>query len=108
MTEAAIEIKDLHFAYGKKQVLQGVNLEVPQGSIFGFLGRNGAGKTTTIKTLLGLQRPRSGQCTVNGLDSSCRATAAESARATSSRCRETECFVLFSTSTFTSEMASST
>lgn len=69
MTEAAIEIKDLHFAYGKKQVLQGVNLEVPQGSIFGFLGRNGAGKTTTIKTLLGLQRPKAGQCSVNGLDS---------------------------------------
>jgi ABC-2 type transport system ATP-binding protein len=69
MTEAAIEIKDLHFAYGKKQVLEGVNLEVPQGSIFGFLGRNGAGKTTTIKTLLGLQRPSAGQCTVNGMDS---------------------------------------
>jgi ABC-2 type transport system ATP-binding protein len=69
MTDAAIEIKDLNFSYGKKQVLQGVNLEVPAGSIFGFLGRNGAGKTTTIKTLLGLQRPKSGRCTINGLDS---------------------------------------
>lgn len=63
MTQAAIEIKDLHFSYGKKQVLKGLNLEVPQGAIFGFLGRNGAGKTTTIKTLLGLQKPKEGTCT---------------------------------------------
>ncbi len=69
MTETAIHIENLHFAYGRKQVLQGVNLEVPQGAIFGFLGRNGAGKTTTIKTLLGLQKPKAGTCTLNGLNS---------------------------------------
>ena len=69
MTETAIEIQDLQFCYGKKQVLKGLNLEVPQGAIFGFLGRNGAGKTTTIKTLLGLQRPKAGTCTIDGLDS---------------------------------------
>ena len=69
MTDTAIEIKDLHFSYGRKKVLTGVNLDVPSGSIFGFLGRNGAGKTTTIKTLLGLQKPRAGTCTINGLDS---------------------------------------
>ena len=69
MTQAAIQIQDLQFSYGKKHVLKGVNLEVPQGAIFGFLGRNGAGKTTTIKALLGLQKPTSGSCTINGLDS---------------------------------------
>lgn len=69
MTQTAIQIENLHFAYGRKQVLQGVNLEVPQGAIFGFLGRNGAGKTTTIKTLLGLQKPKAGTCKINGLDS---------------------------------------
>ena len=69
MTRAAIQIQDLQFSYGKKHVLKGVNLEVPQGAIFGFLGRNGAGKTTTIKALLGLQKPTSGSCTINGLDS---------------------------------------
>ncbi|MCH8216047.1 MAG: ATP-binding cassette domain-containing protein [Planctomycetes bacterium] len=69
MKQLAIEINDLHFSYGKKQVLKGLNLEVPQGAIFGFLGRNGAGKTTTIKTLLGLQRPKAGTCTIDGLDS---------------------------------------
>jgi ABC-type Mn2+/Zn2+ transport system ATPase subunit len=42
--------------------LRGVDLEVPSGSIFGFLGRNGAGKTTTIKILLGLLKPDAGVC----------------------------------------------
>ena len=69
MTESAITIEGLHFSYGSKQVLKGVDLEVPKGSIFGFLGRNGTGKTTTIKTLLGLQRPLKGKCVIGGLDS---------------------------------------
>ena len=69
MTEPAIKIEGLHFSYGRKQVLKGLDLEVPKGSIFGFLGRNGTGKTTTIKTLLGLQRPQAGKCTIGGLDS---------------------------------------
>ena len=56
MSEPAIKIEGLHFSYGKKNVLKGVNLEVPKGSIFGFLGRNGAGKTTLIKTMLGRQQ----------------------------------------------------
>jgi ABC-2 type transport system ATP-binding protein len=68
MTDAAIEIKDLRFSYGRKAVLTGVNLDVPKGSIFGFLGRNGAGKTTLIKTLLGLQKPAGGRGTILGLD----------------------------------------
>jgi ABC-2 type transport system ATP-binding protein len=69
MTEPAIKIEGLHFSYGRKKVLKGVDLEVPKGSIFGFLGRNGSGKTTTIKTLLGLQKPQAGRCLVGGLDS---------------------------------------
>jgi len=68
MTITAIEIKDLHFSYGRKKVLTGVDLDVPAGSIFGFLGRNGAGKTTLIKTLLGLQKPSGGKGTILGLD----------------------------------------
>ena len=68
MAEVAIEIQDLHFSYGRKAVLTGVDLDVPVGSIFGFLGRNGAGKTTLIKTLLGLQKPAGGRGTILGLD----------------------------------------
>lgn len=50
----SIEIKDLNFSFGSKQILNQVNLNVPRGSIYGYLGRNGAGKSTTIKLLLGL------------------------------------------------------
>lgn len=50
----SIEIKDLNFSFGSKQILNQVNLNVPKGSIYGYLGRNGAGKSTTIKLLLGL------------------------------------------------------
>src|SRR5260370_2796300 len=53
----AIVIENLTVSYGANQVLKGLNLEVPAGSIFGFLGANGAGKTTTIKTLLGFRPP---------------------------------------------------
>lgn len=68
MSKNAIEIKDLKFAYGRDEVLKGVDLEVPKGSIFGFLGRNGAGKTTTIKLLLGLLKPRGGTCEIQGIN----------------------------------------
>ena len=49
------------------EALCGLSLQVPSGSIYGFLGRNGAGKTTTIKILLGLCRPTSGSARVFGL-----------------------------------------
>jgi ABC-2 type transport system ATP-binding protein len=64
----AIEIENLTVNYGAKQVLKGLNLEVPVGSIFGFLGANGAGKTTTIKTLLGFRPPTSGSARLLGYD----------------------------------------
>jgi ABC-2 type transport system ATP-binding protein len=68
MSETAISITDLHFAYGRREVLDGVTLDVPEGSVFGFLGRNGAGKTTTIQILLGLLAPHGGSCRVGGHD----------------------------------------
>jgi ABC-2 type transport system ATP-binding protein len=63
----AIEIVDLRKQYGGVEAVRGLNLRVPAGSIFGFLGRNGAGKTTTIKVLLGMARPTSGSARVFGL-----------------------------------------
>ncbi|HSV26317.1 MAG TPA: ATP-binding cassette domain-containing protein, partial [Sedimentisphaerales bacterium] len=68
MSDTAIEVSGLRFSYGRNEVLRGVTFQVPQGSIFGFIGRNGAGKTTTIKALLGLLRPRSGSCSIDSLD----------------------------------------
>ena len=62
-----IETSDLRKQYGEVQALRGLSLQVPAGSIYGFLGRNGAGKTTTIKVLLGMARPTSGTARVFGL-----------------------------------------
>ena len=67
MSEAlAIETVDLRKSFDQVEALRGLNLRVPTGSVFGFLGRNGAGKTTTIKLLLGMARPTSGQARVFG------------------------------------------
>jgi ABC-2 type transport system ATP-binding protein len=62
-----IETADLWKNYDEVQALRGLSLQVPSGSIFGFLGRNGAGKTTAIKVLLGMARPTSGTARVFGL-----------------------------------------
>ena len=64
----AIETVDLHKSYGGVEALRGLNLDVPAGTIFGFLGQNGAGKTTAIKILLGMARPTGGSARVFGLD----------------------------------------
>jgi ABC-2 type transport system ATP-binding protein len=64
----AIEIHDLHKSYGKVEALQGVNVEVKRGELFGFLGPNGAGKTTTIRCMLDMIRPQSGTIRVLGID----------------------------------------
>jgi ABC-2 type transport system ATP-binding protein len=63
----AIETVDLRKRFDDADALRGVNLRVPPGSIFGFLGRNGAGKTTTIKVLLGMTRASGGHARVFGL-----------------------------------------
>ena len=62
-----VETVDLRKSYGPTEAVRGLNLQVPAGSIYGFLGKNGAGKTTTIKMLLGMTRPTSGAVRVFGL-----------------------------------------
>jgi ABC-type multidrug transport system ATPase subunit len=66
MSEAVIEIEGLRKTFGNHVALDGLDLRVPAGSIFGFLGRNGAGKTTTIKHLLGLIRADGGAARIFG------------------------------------------
>ena len=61
-----LRIADLHVRFGDKEVLRGLNLTVPEHSIYGFIGKNGAGKTTTMKTVLGLLKADSGEIFVNG------------------------------------------
>jgi ABC-2 type transport system ATP-binding protein len=63
----AIETTALRKNYDGVEAVRGLDLQVPAGSIFGFLGRNGAGKTTTLKVLLGMTRPTGGSARVLGL-----------------------------------------
>jgi ABC-2 type transport system ATP-binding protein len=62
--------KGLSKQYGKTPVLSDLNLEVPEGSVFGLIGPNGAGKTTTIKILMNILRPSSGYAEVLGTNAS--------------------------------------
>ena len=64
----AVQTQGLVKRYGAIEALAGLDLCVPQGSIFGFLGPNGAGKTTTLRILVGLLRSTAGSATVLGLD----------------------------------------
>jgi len=61
-----LEINDLHKRFGSVQVLNGLNMVVPEHSVFGFVGKNGAGKTTTMKIVLGLLKADSGTVRVCG------------------------------------------
>ena len=61
-----LRITGLRKRFGSKEVLRGLDLAVPEHSVFGFLGKNGAGKTTTMKTVLGLLKADGGEIAVNG------------------------------------------
>ena len=61
-----LRITGLHKRFGDKEVLRGLDLSVPEHSIYGFIGKNGSGKTTTMKTVLGLLKADSGDIIVNG------------------------------------------
>lgn len=64
----AVEIEDMRKSYGGREVVNGVDLTVERGEVFGVLGRNGAGKTTTVECAIGLRRPDHGRVRVFGVD----------------------------------------
>ena len=66
--QTVIETNDLTKYYAQQAAVDGLNLQVQEGEIFGFLGPNGAGKTTTILMLLGLTEPSKGEARVCGFD----------------------------------------
>jgi len=66
--ELAVETRGLRKVFGDLVAVDGVDLQVPSGSFYGFLGPNGAGKSTTIKCLTGLLRPSAGEFRILGLD----------------------------------------
>ena len=56
-----LTIQNLSKNFGKQKIIDNLNMSVPEGSIFGFIGKNGAGKTTTMKMILGLLQPDNGE-----------------------------------------------
>lgn len=68
MTEYAIHAEQVVKKFGDFTAIEGINLSVPKGSIYGFLGPNGCGKSTTIRVLTGLLSPTSGSVNVLGLE----------------------------------------
>lgn len=68
MTEYAIHAEHVVKKFGDFTAIEGINLSVPKGSIYGFLGPNGCGKSTTIRVLTGLLSPTSGSVNVLGLE----------------------------------------
>ena len=68
MTETAIDVKHLTKKFGSRIVVNNIDLQVPKGKIYGFLGPNGSGKTTTIRMLCGLLTPTSGEGKCLGFD----------------------------------------
>jgi len=67
-TETVISVQGLTKSFGDKTVVNGLNMEIQQGEIYGFLGPNGSGKTTSIRMLCGLLSPDSGSGTCLGFD----------------------------------------
>lgn len=64
-----IKIENLHFSYGNKEILKGINLEISQKKITGILGPNGCGKTTLLKNILGYFKGDQGNIFLNGKES---------------------------------------
>ena len=69
VAQAALCVRGLRVRYGRRRVLDGVDLEVAPGEIFGLIGLNGVGKTTLIKTILDLARAESGSIEIFGVES---------------------------------------
>lgn len=64
-----IEVKNLYHNFGSKNVLDGIELQIEKGEIFGLLGPSGAGKTTIINILTGQLNASAGECQISGVDS---------------------------------------
>jgi len=61
-----VEIRDLHFSYGKRAILTGLRMDFPRGKVVAVMGGSGSGKTTVLRLIGGQLRPKKGQVTVQG------------------------------------------
>jgi len=65
-TDNLVEISNLSFAYGKRSILQGINLVAPRGKVIAIMGGSGCGKTTLLRLIGGELRPSAGEVRVSG------------------------------------------
>jgi phospholipid/cholesterol/gamma-HCH transport system ATP-binding protein len=65
---AAISVRNLRVKYGEREILHGINFEVPSGETMVILGGSGSGKSTLLRTLVGLEQPSSGEIWIQGKD----------------------------------------
>ena len=68
MADNAVEVRDLHFAYGELRVFRGLSLAIPRGKVVAILGSSGSGKSTLLKLIGGQLRPARGSITVESKD----------------------------------------
>ena len=61
-----LETKNLSKSFGQRKAVDGLNLEIPEGSVYGFLGPNGSGKSTTIRMMTALILPDEGEVFIQG------------------------------------------
>jgi len=66
--EVMLSLRDLHVAYGDREILHGINFDVKRGETLVILGGSGSGKSTLLRTLVGLEKPSSGQIWIKGQD----------------------------------------
>ena len=66
MSETLLRIAGLETAYGRSQVLFGIDMEIRTGEVVALLGRNGMGKTTTVRSIMGMLRPEAGKISFEG------------------------------------------
>jgi phospholipid/cholesterol/gamma-HCH transport system ATP-binding protein len=67
-SEAMVSLRDLRVSYGEQEILHGINFNVQRGETLVILGGSGSGKSTLLRTLVGLERPSSGQIWIKGKD----------------------------------------
>jgi len=65
-SDSLVKISNLSFAYDSRQILSGINMEIPRGKVVAIMGSSGCGKTTTLRLIGGQLKPRSGEVRVNG------------------------------------------
>ncbi|MGA8767087.1 MAG: ABC transporter ATP-binding protein [Candidatus Acidiferrales bacterium] len=65
-SDNAIEVRNLHVRYGTREILHGVNFEVPSGETLVIMGGSGCGKSTLLRTMVGLERPSEGEIWIHG------------------------------------------